>query len=164
VQPQPADDVYTVRPRRLQLINGAFGLTLLVLAVIGWYALPSTIRALFTFSQLLTLFVILASILFVIGVIAASYVRADSSGLRLRNGLRTHVIPWSRVHKILLRRGDPWAFVLLRPTDGRPFEADLDADKQMLMGIIATEGAAARLAVEELRRRQRRYRADDKDY
>jgi hypothetical protein len=50
--------------------------------------------------------------------------------------------------------------VLLRPTDGRPFEVDLDADKQMLMGIIATEGAAARRAVEELRQRHRRYGVD----
>jgi hypothetical protein len=157
VQSEPADEAYTTRPRRLQLINATFGLALLVLAAVGWYGLPSTVRALFTFSQLLTLLVILASILFVIGVIASSYVQADSNGLRLRNGLRTHVIPWSRVHKILLRRGDPWAFVLLRPTDGRPFEVDLDADKQMLMGIIATEGAAARRAVEELRQRHRRY-------
>lgn len=155
---EPADDVYTARPRRLQVITGAFGVALLALTAVGWYALPSTIQVLFTFSQLLTLVVILASILFGMGVIAASYVRADSSGLQLRNGLRTHVIPWSRVHKILLRRGDPWAFVLLRPTDGRPFEVDLDADKQMLMGIVATEGAAAHLAVEELRQRHRRYR------
>lgn len=146
-----------MRPRRLQVIIGVFGIALVVLAAVGWYALPSSIRVLFTFSQLLTLLVILASILFVIGVIASSYVRADSSGLRLRNGLRTHVIPWSRIHKILMRRGDPWAFVLLRPADGRPFEADLDADKQMVMGIIATEGAAARRAVEELRQRHRRY-------
>ena len=160
MQSEPADEAYTARPRRLQLINATFGLALLVLAAVGWYGLPSTVRAMFTFSQLLTLLVILASILFVIGVIASSYVQADSNGLRLRNGLRTHVIPWSRVHKILLRRGDPWAFVLLRPTDGRPFEVDLDADKQMLMGIIATEGAAARRAVEELRQRHRRYGVD----
>ena len=150
MQSEPSDEAYTARPRRLQLINATFGLALLVLAAVGWYGLPSTVRALFTFSQ----------ILFVIGVIASSYVQADSHGLRLRNGLRTHVIPWSRVHKILLRRGDPWAFVLLRPTDGRPFEVDLDADKQMLMGIIATEGAAARRAVEELRQRHRRYGLD----
>jgi len=51
------------------------------------------------------------------------------------------------------------AFVLLRPVDGRPFEVDLDADKRMLMGILATEGAAARKAVEELRQRHRRYRS-----
>jgi hypothetical protein len=158
VPSEPAEDVFTARPHRLQLIIGTSGIALVLLAAVGWYALPRTIRVLFTFSQLLTLLVILAAILFVIGVIASSYVRADPNGLRLRNGLRTHVIPWSRVHKILLRRGDPWAFVLLRPTDGRRFEVDLDADKQMLMGIIATEGAAARRAVEELRQRHQRYR------
>jgi Bacterial PH domain len=159
VEPEPIEDVYTTRPRRLRLIIGFFGTVLLLLTAFGWFALPSSIRELFTLSQRLTLLVILSLIILVIGIIAASYVRADASGLLLRNGLRTHVVPWSRVHKILLRRGDPWAFVLLRPEDGRPFEADLDAEKRMLMGILATEGAASRQAVEELRLRLRRYRS-----
>lgn len=156
---EPIEDVYTARPRRLRLIIGFFGTVLLLLAAFGWFALPSSIRGLFTLSQRLTLLVILSLIILVIGIIAASYVRADANGLRLRNGLRTHVVPWSRVHKILLRRGDPWAFVLLRPEGGRPFEADLDAEKRILMGILATEGAAARQAVDELRQRLRRYRS-----
>jgi hypothetical protein len=160
VSGEPADEVYVARPQRLRLLIGVFGTAVLVLAGLGWYALPAGMRSLFTLSQRLTLLVILALIIFVIGVIAASSVRADGDGLRLRNGLRTHIVPWSRVHKILLRRGDPWAFVLLRPEDGRPFEVDLDADKQVLMGILATEGASARRAVEELRQRHRRYRAE----
>ena len=156
---QPIEDVYVARPRRLRLIVGVFGLALLLLAGIGWIGLPSSIRELFTLSQRLTLLIILGLIILVSGIIAASSVRADSNGLRLRNGLRTYIVPWSRVHKILLRRGDPWAFVLLRPEDGRPFEVDLDAEKRMLMGILATEGRPARQAVEELRERLRRYRS-----
>jgi hypothetical protein len=159
VPPERSADVYTARPRRLRVIIGAFALALLLLAAVGWVALPSSIRVLFSLSQRLTLLGILGLIILVSGVIAASSVRADADGLRLRNGLRTYVVPWSRVHKILLRRGDPWAFVLLRPEDGRPFEVDLDAEKRMLMGILATEGPAARQAVEELRRRLRRYRS-----
>jgi hypothetical protein len=158
---EPIEDVYTARPRRLRLIVGGFAIALLLLAAVGWLALPSSIRELFTLSQRVTLLVILGLIILVIGIIAASSVRADADGLRLRNGLRTHVVPWSRVHKILLRRGDPWAFVLLRPEDGRPFEVDLDAEKQMLMGILATEGASARQAVQELRQRLRRYRSSN---
>ncbi len=154
---EPIEDVYFARPRRLRLIIGVAGTALLLLSAFGWFALPASIRALFTLSQRLTLLAVLGLIILVIGIIAASYVRADASGIQLRNGLRTHVVPWARVHKILLRRGDPWAFVLLRPEDG-PFEVDLDAEKRVLMGILATEGAAARQAVEELRRRHRRYR------
>ena len=67
--------------------------------------------------------------------LASSYVRADASGLRIRNGLRVHAVPWDRVHKIILRPGDPWALLLITPEDGRPFEADIDAEKRQLMGI-----------------------------
>jgi len=48
---------------------------------------------------------------------------------------------------------------LLKPTDGRPFEADIDADKRQLMGIQAVDGSAATAAVNELRVRHRRFRA-----
>ena len=91
---------------------------------------------------------------------AASYVRADADGLRFRNGLRTHQVPWARVHKIMLRRGDPWAQLLITPADGSAFSVDLDAEKRQLMGIQAGDRALAEQAVEELRLRHRAYRAD----
>ena len=75
---------------------------------------------------------------------AASYVRADAEGLRFRNGLRSHQVPWARVHKIMLRRGDPWAMLLMTPADGRAFSVDLDAEKRQLMGIQAGDGAPRR--------------------
>ncbi|HZA04309.1 MAG TPA: PH domain-containing protein, partial [Propionibacteriaceae bacterium] len=84
-----------------------------------------------------------------------SVVRADADGLRIRNGLRSHTVPWSRVHKIIFRSGDPWAQLLLIPDDGQPFEVSLDAEKRQLMGIQAVDGARAHAAVEELRRRHR---------
>ena len=60
---------------------------------------------------------------------------------------------WDRVHKIMLRSGDPWALVLIKPETGE-FEVDLDAEKRMLMGIQANDHAYAAAAVKELRRRQ----------
>ncbi len=80
-------------------------------------------------------------------------------GLTVRNGFRRHVVPWSRVHKIIMRPADPWALLLLKPIDGRPFEVDLDADKRMLMGIQAGDGASAEEAVTELTARLTRSRA-----
>jgi hypothetical protein len=156
---QGSDQVLVLRPRRLRLIVIIFSLALCALLLFGWFALPREIRVLFTTSQLLTLLGLFALIIFVLATVAASYVRADASGLRIRNGLRRYDVPWSRVHKIIMRPGDPWALALLKPADGRAFEVDLDAEKRQLMGVQASDGPAARQAVEQLRQRQESYRS-----
>ena len=148
-----------IRPRRLRLVAVVIAVLLTAATLFGWFALPQEIRVLFTPSQLLTLLGLLAVLLLVMLSLAASVVRADRDGLRFRNGLRTHTVPWSRVHKVILRRGDPWAMLLLTPADGQPFTADLDAEKRQLMALQYGDGAAAQLGVEELRRRQRYYNA-----
>jgi Bacterial PH domain len=132
-------------------------LALCILGAIGWLLLPAEIRVLFPLTHRLALLGILAFTIAVMAVLASSYVRADRSGLRIRNGLRVHLVPWGRVHKIILRPGDPWAQLLLKPADGRPFEADLDADRRQLMGIQAVDGPLATAAVNELRVRHRRF-------
>ncbi len=148
-----------IRPRRLRVVATSFSAALVLLTLVGWLALPSAIRVLFTLSQRLTLLALLGLLVAVMVALAASVVRADAEGMRVRNGLRTHLIPWDRVHQIVLRRGDPWAFVLLTPADGTPFRADLDAEKRQLMALQYGDGAAAQLGAEELRRRQRYYRS-----
>jgi hypothetical protein len=153
-----SDPVLVLRPRRLRWIAIISGPALVALMLLGWFALPREIRVLFTISQLLTLVGLLAVIIFVLATVAASYVRADAAGLRIRNGLRRHDVPWSRLHKIILRPGDPWAMALLKPADGRPFQVDLDAEKRQLMGIQASDGPAARQGVQQLRQRQESYR------
>jgi hypothetical protein len=134
-------------------------LALCILGAIGWLVLPTDIRALFPLTHRLALLGILAFAIAVMAVLASSYVRADGSGLRIRNGLRVHLVPWEHVHKIILRPGDPWAQLLLKPADGQPFEADLDADRRQLMGIQAVDGPLATAAVNELRVRHRRFLA-----
>jgi hypothetical protein len=156
---QSSDQVLVLRPRRLRLIVIIASPTLVALMLLGWFALPREIRVLFTTSQLLTLVGLLAVIIFVLATAAASYVRADATGLRIRNGLRRYEVPWSRVHKIIMRPGDPWALALLKPADGRPFEVDVDAEKRQLMGIQASDGPAARRGVEQLRHWQESQRS-----
>ena len=148
-----------IRPRRLRIVAAAFSAALVVLTLLGWFALPADIQVLFTLSQRLTVLGLLALLVGVMAALASSVVRADADGMRVRNGLRTHTLPWDRVHQIVLRRGDPWAFVLLTPPDGTPFRPDLDAEKRQLMALQYGDGAAAQLAAEELRRRQRYYRS-----
>jgi len=153
-----APSALVIRPRRLRAVAGVFAAALALLTLYGWLALPAEIRVLFTLSQRLTLLGVLAVLVAVMVSLAMSVVRADADGLRFRNGFRTHTVPWNRVHQIILRRGDPWAFLLLTPADGRPFTADLDAEKRQLMALQYGDGAAAQYGVEELRRRQRYYR------
>jgi hypothetical protein len=150
-------NVYVARPRRVRIIAIVSSLALCILAAIGWLLLPAEVRALFPLSHRLGLLGILAFPIAVMAVLASSYVRADGSGLRIRNALRVYAMPWERVHKIILRPGDPWAQLLLKPVDGRPFEADLDADKRQLMGIQTVDGPLAVAAVKELRVRHRRF-------
>ena len=148
-----ASDSVVFRPRRLRMVVIAATIGLLLVTAFGWWALPADIRALFTLSQRLTLLGLLVTLVGIIGAVASSSVRADAEGLQFRNALRTHRVPWSQVHKILLRPGDPWGLLLIKPA-GEVFRADLDAEKRMLMGIQAHDGAMAQAAVEELRRRQ----------
>jgi Bacterial PH domain len=150
---------YVARPRRVRMIAIVASLALCILGAIGWLLLPAEIRALFPLTHRLALLGILGFTIAVMAVLASSYVRADGSGLRIRNGLRVHLVPWERVHKIILRPGDPWAQLLLKPPDGQPFEADLDAERRQLMGIQAVDGSLATAAVNELRVRHRRFLA-----
>ena len=149
-------EVLVFRPRRLRVLAVLMSLALVGAVVVGWRALPSSLRDKFSPSQILTLLALLAVLELVMVAIAASYVRADDEGLRFRNGLRSHTVRWDQVHKIVLRPGDPWALVLLLPSDGSPFEIDLDAEKRQLMGIQSTDGELARAAVDTLRQRRRR--------
>lgn len=141
------------RPRRLRVVVVVASVGLLLVTALGWWALPVATRVLFSLSQRLTLLGLLVTLVGIIGAVASSSVRADADGLQVRNGLRNHRVPWTQVHKILLRPGDPWALLLVKPV-GEVFRADLDAEKRMLMGIQAHDGAYARAAVAELRRRQ----------
>ena len=152
-------NIYVARPHRVRVITVIVSLVLCIVAAIIWLALPAEIRALFPVRHRLALLGILAFPIALMVVLAGSYVRADESGLRIRNALRVHVVPWERVHKIILRPGDPWAQLLLKPVDGRPFEADIDAEKRQLMGIQAVDGPVATAAVNELRVRHRRFLA-----
>jgi hypothetical protein len=145
-------DVATFRPRRLRVLVVVATVALVGITAVGWFGLPLEVRLLFTLSQRLTLLAVLAVLVGVIAAVAASYIRADDQGLQLRNGFRTHAVPWARVHKIILRPGDPWALLLIKPATGE-FKAELDAEKRMVMGIQAHDGPVAVAAVDEIRRR-----------
>ena len=154
--PVPPVQPVVFAPRRLRVVGVVVAVALVALTVYGWFALPREIRVLFTVSQLLTLLGFLGVLVLTVLGVAASSVRADADGLRVRNGLRVHREPWSQVHQIVLRPGDAWAFALMRPPGSDPdaeFTADMDTHKRYLVGIQAGDGAYAKESVAELRRR-----------
>lgn len=150
-------EVLIFRPHRLRITATVIAFALCAVTAVGWLALPLSLRQTFTPFQRITLLAVLATMLTVVAAMAACSVRADAQGLTLRNGFRVHHIAWDRVHQILLRRGDPWAMVLIKPADGSPFEVDLDAEKRPAMGIQASDGERAKQAVADLIRRHQQY-------
>ena len=74
----------------MRIIAIVSSLALCILAAIGWLLLPAEVRALFPLSHRLALLGILAFPIAVMAVLASSYVRADGSGLRIRNALRVY--------------------------------------------------------------------------
>lgn len=138
-----ASEPVVFRPRVLLVHAAVWTVVLVLFFVLGFYAFPPEIRALFTPFQIATLAFFLLFMLGIIWVLASCYVRADAAGLTYRNGLATHRTPWPEVRGIRYRDGDPWAFVLL----------DEGGNRRALMGVMRTDGARATAAVDELRRR-----------
>ncbi len=147
-------DRVVLRPFWLRIVGWALAAAFVIFVVVGWFTFPVSIRDRVTPFQLGTLIAILVALIAVIMLATASSVIIDADGLRIRNGIRVHQVGWDRVHKIILRPGDPWAMALLRPIDGSRFDDDLDAERVQLMGIQGHDGERARQAVAELRRLQ----------
>ncbi|GAB3924874.1 hypothetical protein GCM10011575_04410 [Microlunatus endophyticus] len=131
-------------PRRMRIVGSIFSAALVVIAFGGWIALPASLRAQFTTSELITLLLVLIAIVGIIMSVAMSVVRADHQGLTIRNALRTHRIGWQQVHNLVYRNGDPWPTLLINNRD--------DPDKIMLIAIQRTDHERADEAVAGLRR------------
>ena len=119
------------RPRRSLLMASVLSAVLALAALIGWVTLPPDIQVLFTVPQLLTLAFFA---LFMIGLmmsIGLSYLAVDDSGLRFRNGVRTHRVPWAEVRGFRFTEHDPWAYVLLDDELQRPLMGIQRTDREL---------------------------------
>ena len=70
--------------------------SLVAAAILGWVMTPATVQRQFTTVQLLTLIFFLIIMVGMALGIGLSYVRADQTGLRIRNGIKTptyHLVP-----------------------------------------------------------------------
>lgn len=131
------------RPVRTRAFSVALSTIVIGSALIGWFALPAHIRALFTAFQLVTLVIILAFMVTAMLLVGFSAVRSHSGGLTVRNGPFVKTIPWENILGFRFRHGDPWAYVLHGAVD--------DVSRHAMLGVQATDGARATESVEWLR-------------
>lgn len=75
---------------------------------------------------------------------------ADPDGLEVVNLFKRRRLVWGEVLAVRLRRGDPWAYLDLS-----------DGETLAVMGIQASDGAAAPAAARDLARLVHRYTAGD---
>ncbi len=144
----PTGDVVVARPRRTIMLALCVSAFLCGGTVLGWLLLPGEVRELFRVEQILTLLALLAFLVAAPSLLAASSVRADTAGLRIRNGPRVHRLTWDEVADVRLRPGDPWARAVLHdpdPTSPRP-------DHVMMMGLQAVDGARCTTRLTRIRR------------
>lgn len=132
----------TYRPRVLLIHAIVWSVVLTLFFVLGFFAFPPEIRALFNLFQIATLVFFLLFMLGFLWALAGCYVTVDADGVTYRNGLNTHRTEWSEVHAIRYRDGDAWPFLLF----------DDHGTRRALMGIMRTDGQRAVEAVAEIRK------------
>jgi hypothetical protein len=95
---------------------------------------------------------ILLGVLAALGVLifARPWVEADERGVRVRNLLGFHDLPWDAVRAITFHRGAPWAFLELADEDRIAVLAVQAADKEhalrAIRGLRALHAAASAAA------------------
>ncbi len=82
-------------------------------------------------------------------LVGRSRVEADTEGLRIRNVLVNHVVPWSAVRAVRFDRHSPWATLLLSNDDELAVSAVQAADGER--ALVAVRGLRALLADHQAR-------------
>ncbi|MEZ5094217.1 PH domain-containing protein [Nocardioides sp.] len=131
---------HTWRPLGVRLAGWIFGVSLLVVVVVAWLAVPASVRDATSFLQRVTLLGFLVLGLAIMHALMRCRVTAHDDGLTVINGYRRHEFAWAQVLGVSLPAGAPWATLDL--ADGTTVSA---------MGIQGSDGQRARDAVRELR-------------
>lgn len=139
-------------PRNLLFWALGFSVVLVALSAWGWVALGAEVRAQFTGFQIATLILFELVMIGLMMGLGTCTVTADAAGLRVRNGVRRHVLAWDDIAEIRYRHGDPWAYAIHADDPDDP-------SRTQLLGVQATDGQRCRDAVAELRQRLAAHRS-----
>ncbi len=133
-------DLRTFRPGGPRIVAYVVAVLMLVFTAVIGFALPSEIR--FSWAENLTLAIIILAVLVLLHGVGRSVVKVDDEGVRVLNGYRWHVEPWSRIAGFAMNDGAPW-----------PTMVTTDDARIILFAIQGTDGPYAREALAYLRGR-----------
>lgn len=139
-----------VWPRVASITAIVLSVVLVVAALLGWWALPDSVRIQFSIEQVLTLIGFVIVIMGLMLGLGLSRARADESGLVIRNGVRVHRYRWDEIRGVRFRPGDPWAYVLLDTTPERRERSGEPYRRQQIIAVQSPDGARARQAVDDI--------------
>lgn len=140
---------FAAHPRMLRRQALIWSVLLPGMALFGWFALPASIRVQFTPFQIATLVFFLFVMLGMVWSMAGCWVKAGPGGVRFRNGLRVHEVPWGEIAAVRYRPGDAWAFLELGALDHpllgvqRSDRGHVDADVARLRELHGRYAAAS---------------------
>lgn len=146
----PDQPVTPETPKRLSFTSvpalaTAVGLSalLLIAAMIGWYAIGPEIRQQVSWAQGATWLILIFIMLAITLSVGYSRLWADENGVSIRNGPVFKRFAVSEVAGLRLRKGDPWAYILVK--------SDRGVKKVAVLAIQAAEGNGGRRKINQLR-------------
>lgn len=138
--------------RRLRLLLAVLAGVVLAVTAFVVLTLPSTTNTVVDYGVVDQIALAGLGILLAVGVLllGRSRVDADSSGVRVRNLLVHHDLPWQSVRAVRFERKSAWGSLALE-----------NGDEVSLLGLQAVDGEYAAHAVEGLRALHAAARAND---
>lgn len=149
--PEPSPAPVSAVPRRLRLACALTAAVVVGVMVVVGLLLPSTTNSVVAYGFWDQLAMIGLGVLLGAGIMLLGRARVDgdAAGIRVRNILGHHVLPWSAVRAVRFDRSSPWASLLLTNHDEIAVLAVMAVDKEY--AVRAVDGlralhAAARAA------------------
>lgn len=129
-------------PRRQRLLCALMALLVVVVMVVVSVLLKSSTTGVVSFRTSDQVATTALGLLLGAGILftARARVDADAAGVRVRNILGTHHLPWEQVRAVRFDENSPWASLLLA-----------DEDELSVLAVQATDGERAVHAVEGMR-------------
>ena len=149
--PDPVPTVSAV-PRRLRSLLVALAGVVLVVTVVVALSLPSTPNTVVSYGLVDQIAVAGLGLLLAVAVVllGRSRLDADAEGIRVRNLVVQHRVPWTAVRAVRFERSSAWGALLLE-----------NGDEISLHALQAVDGEYAVRAVEGLRALHAAARAND---
>ncbi|MGY2085931.1 PH domain-containing protein [Blastococcus sp. SYSU DS0539] len=149
---KPVVSTVSAVPRRMRLLLAVLAVVVVVVMVLVALSLPSTTNTVIDYGVVDQAAMVGLGLVLGAGVVflGRSRLDADAGGIRVRNLVVHHQLPWTAVRAVRFERSSAWGSLLLE-----------NGDEISLHALQAVDGEAAVRAVEGLRALHAAARAKD---